>query len=82
MTVIRMTLEDRRGHVCSLKFILWMAGQTDSSGIRLWVTKDLRQWDAGLIESGVLPHMFHLIPPGDLSFASLGVCSTSCLEQV
>ncbi|XP_059175991.1 uncharacterized protein LOC131955763 [Physella acuta] len=53
----------------------------DNSGIRMYLTKQLRQYDAGMIEAGVAVNPFHVIPPYEKSFLSAGYCSPECIEE-
>ncbi|KAH9500336.1 DBH-like monooxygenase protein 1 [Bulinus truncatus] len=54
---------------------------TDNSGLRLYLTKQLRQYDSGMIELGVIVDDHHIIPPFESSFLSTGHCLAGCLEK-
>jgi len=55
----------------------------DSSGLRFTYTNRLREYDAGILETGHDVSGFrHIIPPNDESFLSYGECSSQCLKQV
>ena len=55
----------------------------DSSGVRIFHTNQLREYDAGVIAvgHGVHPWAF-LIPPNTESFLTYGECPSVCLETV
>ncbi|RUS69044.1 hypothetical protein EGW08_023195 [Elysia chlorotica] len=53
----------------------------DSSGMRMYVTSQLRQHDAGIIMVGVNVDKYHIIPPYEESFLSQGICHESCLAE-
>nr|XP_006626174.2 PREDICTED: DBH-like monooxygenase protein 2 homolog [Lepisosteus oculatus] len=60
-------------------------GRMDNSGLRLYYTSELRQFDMGVIETGVLTAPFYityLIPPKTPSFKSYGLCNTSEFSRV
>ncbi|CAG5133807.1 unnamed protein product [Candidula unifasciata] len=44
----------------------------DSSGLRLYLTTDLRKYDAQVVEVGVSPEPNHIIPPLESSFLTQG----------
>lgn len=55
----------------------------DSSGLRFIYTSQLRQYDAGILETGVIVNGWqHLIPPNAESYLNYGECTSQCLEQV
>ncbi|XP_041108248.1 DBH-like monooxygenase protein 1 homolog isoform X2 [Polyodon spathula] len=56
-------------------------GLIDSSGLRLFYTPVLREYDAGVIETGVWISLFHIIPPGLPEYISEGHCTTGCLQE-
>ncbi|KFO26845.1 DBH-like monooxygenase protein 1 [Fukomys damarensis] len=56
-------------------------GLIDSSGLRLYHTVDLRQYDAGMIQAGLWVSLFHTIPPGMPEFWSEGHCTPECLQE-
>jgi len=53
----------------------------DNSGIRLHLTQQLRQHDAGFLEVGVHVDKYQIIPPKNPNFLSTGYCQDTCLEQ-
>ncbi|XP_040920021.1 DBH-like monooxygenase protein 2 homolog isoform X2 [Toxotes jaculatrix] len=59
------------------------AGRTDSSGLRLYYTAQLRQHDVGILTTGVQPfeYMNYVIPPKAPEFQTYGVCNTSLFSQ-
>ncbi|XP_058469419.1 DBH-like monooxygenase protein 2 homolog isoform X1 [Solea solea] len=59
------------------------AGRTDSSGLKLYHTAQLRQHDVGILTTGVLPFssMVYSIPPKASQFLTYGVCNTSLITQ-
>ncbi|XP_012993949.4 DBH-like monooxygenase protein 1 homolog isoform X2 [Esox lucius] len=56
-------------------------GVVDSSGLRLFYTPELRQYDAGVIETGVWVSLYHMLPPGMPEFVSEGHCTHECLQE-
>ncbi|XP_045032302.1 dopamine beta-hydroxylase [Daphnia magna] len=50
----------------------------DSSGVRLWYTNHLRQYDAGVMELGLEYTDKMAIPPGQESFTLTGYCLPQC----
>ncbi|XP_043920219.1 DBH-like monooxygenase protein 1 [Protopterus annectens] len=57
-------------------------GLTDSSGLRLFYTPELRTYDAGIIETGVWVSLYHMIPPHVPAFVSEGHCPSECVTEV
>ncbi|XP_070569758.1 DBH-like monooxygenase protein 1 homolog [Ptychodera flava] len=53
----------------------------DSSGIRIYYTPILREYDASIIELGNTVDYFHAIPPRLTSFTTVGFCSGDCLAE-
>ncbi|XP_063401020.1 DBH-like monooxygenase protein 1 [Mytilus trossulus] len=53
----------------------------DSSGIRLILTPDTRQFDAAGMSVGVNVDPTHFIPPYQKAFLSTGYCSPECTEK-
>nr|XP_032818401.1 DBH-like monooxygenase protein 1 homolog [Petromyzon marinus] len=51
-------------------------GVADSSGLRFYITPELRAYDSGMLEVGVNPQPTHFIPPMTPSFMSYAVCPT------
>lgn len=54
---------------------------TDSSGLRLSYTNQLRTHDAGILSVGIDPNWRHIIPPGQREVVSEGHCVTDCTGQ-
>ena len=54
----------------------------DSSGIRLILTPQLRQHDAGGMTVGVSVQKLQFIPPFQKAFLSTGYCTPECTETV
>ena len=50
----------------------------DSSGITLYYTERLREFDAGLLKTGTIS-LF--LPPGRAVVHEGGVCTTNCLQE-
>lgn len=57
-------------------------GIRDKSGFRFYVTKELREHDAGLIELGLDYSAKNSLPPNSPSFHLKGVCSAECTQKV
>lgn len=55
--------------------------QYDSSGLRLYCTKELRRYDSGLLSIGIDPNWRHIIPPGQKTVTSSGHCISECTRQ-
>ncbi|XP_078324969.1 DBH-like monooxygenase protein 2 isoform X2 [Crassostrea virginica] len=53
----------------------------DNSGVRLHLTPTLRQYDAGILYSGVGVQDLQIIPPFDKEFESSGFCTAECLNK-
>jgi len=53
----------------------------DDSGIRIFLTSEIRQHDAGLIELGSTVDEHLIIPPRTKEFLSTGYCSADCLGE-
>ncbi|XP_050714984.1 uncharacterized protein LOC126997815 [Eriocheir sinensis] len=56
-------------------------GVVDSSGIRIFYTENLRDYDAGMFMLGHKVSAFHLIPPGQPRFMTGSFCDSSCTQQ-
>lgn len=54
----------------------------DSSGIRFYVSKKLKQMDAGVIELGLEYTDKMAIPPKQESFPLIGYCTSACTAVV
>lgn len=59
----------------------YQADLIDSSGLRLFYTPVLREYDAGVIETGVWVSLYHMIPPSLPEYISEGHCTTECLQE-
>ncbi|KAM9353609.1 DBH-like monooxygenase protein 2 homolog [Symphorus nematophorus] len=58
------------------------AGRTDSSGLRLYYTAELRQHDVGILFTGLaFDNTQYDIPPNATRFHTYGVCNTSLFSQ-
>ncbi|XP_022536658.2 dopamine beta-hydroxylase [Astyanax mexicanus] len=57
---------------------LIISGRQDSSGIRLWYTRSLRRFDAGIMELGLVYTPVMAIPPRQSSFPLSGYCIPAC----
>uniref|UniRef100_A0A8D0LBH8 Dopamine beta-hydroxylase n=1 Tax=Sphenodon punctatus TaxID=8508 RepID=A0A8D0LBH8_SPHPU len=55
-------------------------GRHDSSGIRLYYTATLRQYDAGIMELGLVYTPMMAIPPGETQFLLTGYCTDKCTQ--
>jgi dopamine beta-monooxygenase len=62
----------------SLNILDWV----DSSGIRMWYTSHLRQYDAGVMELGLEYTDKMAIPPGQYSYTLTGYCLPQCTAVV
>ncbi|XP_050714988.1 uncharacterized protein LOC126997820 [Eriocheir sinensis] len=56
-------------------------GVVDSSGVRIYYTENLREYDAGNLIIGHKVGPVHVIPPGQPTFVSTGFCDTTCTQQ-
>ncbi|KAF7487311.1 putative DBH monooxygenase protein 2-like [Marmota monax] len=59
-----------------------LPGLYDTSGIRLYYTSHLREYDMGVLQLGVFTFPIHFIPPGAESFMSYGLCKTEKFEEM
>ncbi|KAK3762286.1 hypothetical protein RRG08_037936 [Elysia crispata] len=53
----------------------------DDSGLRLYLTEELRPNEAGSIMVGVRVNSYHIIPPYQKSFLNQGFCGEDCLAE-
>lgn len=67
---------------CKNTFLYFIAGIIDSSGIRFYISEDLRPMDAGIIELGLEYTDKMAIPPGQNSFLLSGYCVSECTAVV
>ena len=59
-----------------------MSGIIDSSGIKFYVTKTLRKYDAGIMELGLEYTDKMALPPGLPSVQLVGYCPSECTQMV
>lgn len=59
-----------------------LSGRRDSSGIRLWHTRSLRRFDAGIMELGLVYTPVMAIPPHQDFFQLSGYCTAKCTRTV
>lgn len=59
-----------------------VSGIKDSSGLRLWMTKSLRQYDADMIQIGHLVNTAQIVPPFAKEFKTIAHCSSECVKAV
>jgi len=55
---------------------------TDSSGLRLFLTPKLRPQEAGILVTGVAVSPFHMVPPQQKEYATVGYCTPHCTNEV
>uniref|UniRef100_H2ZA79 Dopamine beta-hydroxylase n=1 Tax=Ciona savignyi TaxID=51511 RepID=H2ZA79_CIOSA len=55
-----------------------LVGRVDHSGIRFYYTEQLRQYDVGILETGVTYSPNMAVPPHQTSFEWAGICPASC----
>ncbi|XP_065076570.1 MOXD1 homolog 2-like [Ochlerotatus camptorhynchus] len=53
----------------------------DNSGLKLYYTQALRNFDAGVLSVGMDPNWRHIIPPGQEKVVSEGHCIGECTRQ-
>lgn len=53
----------------------------DNSGLKLYYTQSLRNFDAGVLSVGIDPNWRHIIPPGQEKVVSEGHCIGACTQQ-
>jgi hypothetical protein len=58
------------------------SGVRDSSGLRSFLTPNLREFDAGILTLGTLPRWVVMIPPGQPDFKVVGKCHQNCTQKV
>lgn len=54
---------------------------SDNSGLRIYYTDKVRQYDTAMLLLGSEVNFLHLIPPRQQSFVSVGKCSKECTEK-
>ncbi|CAC5419592.1 unnamed protein product [Mytilus coruscus] len=57
------------------------SGIVDRSGIRMFLSPNIRQYDAAGMTLGVNPNPIHIIPPYQKSFFSTSYCNAQCTEK-
>lgn len=62
--------------------MIYISGIVDRSGIRMFLSPDIRQYDAAGMTIGVNPNPTHIIPPYQKSFVSTSYCNPQCTEKV
>lgn len=68
---------------CRLVFVsVLRIGHVDSSGLRIKMVSQLRQFDAGVMELGLEYTDKMAIPPGQVAFPLSGYCIAECTELV
>ena len=61
-------------------FIFNVKGRVDSSGVRIYYTDKLRKYDSGIVSVGVRVNNWHIIPPKQKDWLSIGYCTAECTE--
>ncbi len=54
----------------------------DNSGLQLFYTDKLREFDASILAFGEMYKMTHVIPPGQKAFPTLSRCAVECTQRV
>jgi len=57
-------------------------GIHDSSGIRFFYSNQIRKYDVGVLEIGVIYSSNMVIPPNQNTFSWPGVCPAKCTQEV
>ncbi|XP_066019013.1 LOW QUALITY PROTEIN: DBH-like monooxygenase protein 1 [Pocillopora verrucosa] len=57
-------------------------GRVDSSGVRIYYTDKLRKYDSGIVSVGVRVNNWHIIPPKQKDWLSIGYCTAECTESI
>ena len=69
--------------VTKMKFVsIFFSGIVDSSGLRLYFTPTLRQYDAGVLTVGASVNRYQVVPPHEPNFISSGFCTQDCIQRV
>ena len=66
----------------SHRFAVLTLGVVDTSGLRMWLTPSLRQYDASVLWTGMDVDELHIVPAGAEDFVTAGHCTEQCLRQV
>ena len=74
-------MKHRHSKVKQVRFSI-ISDVVDNSGMRMILTPNLRQHDAGGLTVGVNVDPEHFIPPFLKNFLSTGFCSSECTERV
>ncbi|KAL7020263.1 hypothetical protein ACKWTF_011448 [Chironomus riparius] len=53
----------------------------DSSGFRIYHTRNRRKYDAGSLQIGIEPNFLHIIAPGFKRVISVGHCTSNCTQK-
>lgn len=77
-----MPILQQKRSLCNPPPLCFLPGRRDSSGIRLHYTASLRQYDAGIMELGLVYTPVMAIPPGESHFSLTGYCSDKCTQLV
>ena len=56
----------------------YLLGRVDSSVVRIYYTNKLRQYDSGVVAVGVCVNQWHIIPPDQKEWMSVGFCTAKC----
>ena len=73
---------DKMTKCANLEFDLFL-DLIDDSGITLWITPTLRQYDTGVLQIGsAIGPDFQVVPPQQQTWTTHGHCSSSCLAEV
>lgn len=54
----------------------------DSSGMRFYHTKQLRKYDAAVLEVGTIVNNYKMIPPRQTDWIIRGFCVEDCTKEV
>ena len=58
-------------------------GVVDSSGLRILLTPNLREYDAGIMSAGIeVQPLALIVPPMQEEFTTLGRCTADCTGKV
>lgn len=87
-TTIRMQREVNKPHdLCNVKnfkffFPFKNIQVVDHSGFRIHYTRRLREYDGGMMITGVSVSDTQMIPPQQKLYRNVGICGTSCTKSV
>ena len=56
--------------------------QQDSSGVTLYYTDEVRQYDSAAVSVGVKVNQWHIVPPKQKNWMSVGYCTHQCSEVI